>query len=74
MLLDEWLYKEGMKITAFAEMVNMSPNYIGFIVRGRMCMSKKLAKIIQEKTNGEVTEREMLEDWKQMRMKPKDRP
>lgn len=73
MLLDEWLYRNGMKIKEFAEIVNMSPNYIGFISCGRMALSKKLAKLIEEKTNGEVTAKEMLEDWKQMRLKPKDR-
>ena len=73
MMLDDWLYKEGLQTKEFAKVLNISRQYLSTVICGRLSCGKKIAQLIEEKTNGEVTAKEMLEDWKKMRMKPKDR-
>ena len=56
MKLRFYLFTNKITVTKFAEEVNYARNYINLIANERVIPSKKLIKIIKEKTNGQVTE------------------
>jgi len=61
MNLREYLFKKRITPTEFARAINYHPSYIQAIERGQKRAGMKLAKIISEATNGEVTVKEVLE-------------
>lgn len=61
MLLDEWLWKNRMTRTAFAELVGLQRLTLGRIARGSQMPSISTAKRIQEKTNDEVKWYEIMD-------------
>jgi len=58
--LREYLFKKRMSVSDFAKKINFARTYISGIISGANKPSKKLAKIIEEATNGEVTAEELL--------------
>lgn len=60
MELKIYLVKNRLTIKEFCEMVNYSRNQISGVINGKLRPSKKLAKIIEKATNGEVTVEELL--------------
>lgn len=61
MNLREYLFKKRITPTDFARAINYHPSYLQAITRGERLPGKKLAKIISDATNGEVTIEELLE-------------
>ena len=60
MWLDEWLFKEGIQLQEFAEQLGVTQQYLGRIKSGKIRASKTLAKLIELKTKGQVTQEELL--------------
>lgn len=60
MELKLYLMKNRLTIKEFCEKVNYSRNQISGVMSGKLRASKKLAKIIEQATNGEVTAEEVL--------------
>jgi transcriptional regulator with XRE-family HTH domain len=58
--LDEYLFRKRISQTEFAHALGISRNHLGEILRGRRNPSIKLAKKIEELTNGEVSKEEAL--------------
>ncbi len=52
--LREYLFKERIKIVTFAKQINYDVTYINKICLGMYYPGKKLARIIEDATNGEV--------------------
>lgn len=61
MHLDEYLFRKKLWATDFAKLIDYSASHIRGYLQGQHRASKKLAKKIQEATNGEVTISEILE-------------
>ncbi len=60
MNLDEYLFRKKISQTDFSKELGVSRNHFGEILRGRRTPSVKLAKKIEEFTNGEVTKEEAM--------------
>lgn len=60
MELREYLFRNRISITDFSKKVDFSRNYISQIALGYRKPSKKLAKLIEKETNGEVTLEELI--------------
>lgn len=58
--LDEYLFRKKISQTNFANELGISRNHLGEILRGRRSPSVKLAKKIEELTEGEVTKEEAM--------------
>lgn len=58
--LDEYLFRKRVSQTEFAKELGISRNHLGEILRGRRSPSVKLAKKIEELSQGEVTKEEVL--------------
>jgi transcriptional regulator with XRE-family HTH domain len=58
--LDEYLFRKRVSQTEFAKELGISRNHLGEILRGRRSPSVKLAKKIEELSQGEVTKEEAL--------------
>ena len=52
--LREYLFRERMKINAFAKKINYDQSYISNVCSGKIKPGQKLATLIQEATNGQV--------------------
>ena len=72
MKLDEWLFRNRMKQIDFARLIEISRVHLGEIVRNKRIPSVKIAKKIEQATEGKVTKEELLfpEDYqnKEIRM------
>lgn len=66
MKLRMYLKKHRYSIVAFAELINYSPTHLSAIIRDKSKPGRKLAKIIEKTTNGEVTVKDFLEDTEQI--------
>lgn len=60
MELKLYLVKNRLTINEFSEMLNYSRTHLSAIINGRLSPSKKLAKMIEKATNGEVSIKELL--------------
>jgi transcriptional regulator with XRE-family HTH domain len=60
MFLDEYLFRKKMTQKQFAQLIEISTNHLGQLVIGNRTPTVKLAKLIEEKTGGDVTKEEML--------------
>lgn len=60
MQLREWLFKNRITGSEFAKRLDFSRGHLYNYMAGRYRISKKLAKYIEEETNGEVTAKEAL--------------
>jgi DNA-binding XRE family transcriptional regulator len=58
--LDEYLFRKRISQTDFAKDLGISRNHLGEILRGRRTPSVKLAKKIEELTQGEVTREQAM--------------
>ena len=59
MRLADWLAREGVTRTAFAERIRVKPSHITGLCNGASYPSMKLAQAIKRETNGAVTP----DDW-----------
>jgi DNA-binding transcriptional regulator YdaS (Cro superfamily) len=55
MKLRDYLHFYELTKTAFARSIDISPVYIQQICKGKKLPSKKLCRVIERETNGEVT-------------------
>ena len=62
--LKEYLYQKRLTLKQFSEIIGYNRSYLSLIMNGKLKPSKRLAKDIQEATNGQVTENELLEEQK----------
>lgn len=60
MQLKAWIISHGMTVTTFAEKIEVSRTYLSAIMGGLKKPSKRLAKDIEEATNGDVTAKDLL--------------
>jgi transcriptional regulator with XRE-family HTH domain len=60
MELKIYLVKNRMTIKEFCEKIGYSRNQISGIINGKLRPSKRLAKVIQDATNGEVKAEDLL--------------
>jgi transcriptional regulator with XRE-family HTH domain len=60
MKLKLYLVSHRLTIKEFCETINYSRNQISGVMNGKLNASKKLAKIIEKATNGEVKAEEIL--------------
>lgn len=58
--LREYLFRNRIKISTFARSINYGRGYVTEIINGTKTPGKKLAKAIEEATNGQVTINEVL--------------
>jgi len=63
MLLKLYLVKNKIKIKDFAESIGCSRTHLGEIMNGRRKIGTSLAKLIEIKTNGEVTTDEIMNEF-----------
>ena len=61
MMLRIYLAIHRISITDFAKKINYTRNAVGYVVNERRRASKKMAQVIEQATNGEVTAKELLE-------------
>lgn len=64
MILDQYLRKHKITYTSFAEKIGYGRTYINEIGLGSKRPSRRLAKLIEQATNGEVTVEELLKEKK----------
>lgn len=62
MELKLYLVKNRLTVKEFAEKIEYSRNQISGIVNGKLRPSNRLAKLIEQATNGEVTAEELLKE------------
>lgn len=62
MKLKLYLVKNRLTIKEFCEIINYSRNQISGVINGKLKPGRKLAKIIEQATNGEVTMEELLQE------------
>jgi len=60
MELRDYLHFNRMSITAFAEIVDVSSDYMRSINKGRLVPSRKLIKVIERATQGKVTAADLI--------------
>ncbi len=65
MELKEYLIKNRIPVTEFAESIGYTRNYINLIVNKRVVPSSRLALVIEKATDGEVTTSELLKNNKE---------
>jgi len=58
--LREYLFRKRITNKDFAKLVRYDHSYIGEIINGKKKPGKKLARLIEEATNGEVTVDELM--------------
>ncbi len=58
--LRTYLFRHRIKIAEFGRRINFSAIHLHKIISGERKPSKKLAKIIEQATNGEVTIQELM--------------
>ena len=62
MTLRDYLHKNYITQKSFAALLDISEDYMGSIVNGRLKASKKLARNIEKLTSGEIKAEEVRED------------
>lgn len=62
MELKLYLVKNKLTVNEFSETLNYSRTHLSAIINGRLSPSKKLAKMIQKATNGEVKVEELMKE------------
>lgn len=60
--LREYLFRKRMSVTEFAKKINYTRTYVNNILTGTKKAGKKLAKLIEKETNGEVKAEELLKN------------
>ena len=60
MRLRDYLYFNDITKTAFAHSIDISPVYIQKICKGLAIPSRKLCRVIERETNGEVTMADLI--------------
>lgn len=60
--LREYLFHNRLSIVQFSEMVYSSRTHMSAIVHGKLRPSKRLAKLIENATNGEVKAESLLKE------------
>lgn len=60
MKLKDYLFHNGISIQDFADKLEYSRTHLSQIVNGQSKPSKRLAKAIEQLTNGQVTAKELL--------------
>ncbi len=58
--LREYLFRKKMTVAEFGRQINFSRIHLSKIIHGERRPSPKLAKIIEQATNGEVIAKELL--------------
>lgn len=58
--LRTYLFNHRLKVAAFGRMIDISAIHLHKIISGERKPSKKLAKVIERATNGDVTIEELL--------------
>ncbi len=61
MMLRIYLALNRISVTDFAKKINYTRNAVSYVLNERRRASKKMAKLIEQATNGEVTAKELLE-------------
>lgn len=61
MMLRVYLAIHKISVNDFAEKINYTRNAVSYVLNERRRASKKMAKLIEQATNGEVTAKELLE-------------
>ena len=59
-ILDRYLFENGFTKTEFAEALGIDRNHLHSIISGRRQPSIKLAKKIEEHTEGKISKEELL--------------
>lgn len=62
MNLRDYLHFKKIKVTDFAESLELSRSHVMNYLHGRTRVSRKFARAIERKTNGEVTIEEVLKE------------
>lgn len=57
-----YLFKNRMTINKFCVLIGYSRNQISGIINGKLIPSLRLAKLIEQTTNGEVTVEQLLKN------------
>jgi len=65
MKLKLYLCKNKISIVKFSEMIGYSGNYISFLINGRKKCPRRVALLIQQATNGELKEDEIIKDFQE---------
>ena len=60
MKLKIWIISHNMTMTEFAKKIDVSRTYLSDVTRGTRKPSRRLAKDIEQATNGEVTVKDLL--------------
>lgn len=55
-----YLLKKGLTIKQFAESIDFEPSYIAAIARGKVKAGRKVARIIEKATEGEIKAEEVI--------------
>jgi DNA-binding transcriptional regulator YdaS (Cro superfamily) len=63
--LRTYLFTHRMTASAMARKLGVTVSYMGLVVRLKTPPSRSLARLIEIMTNGEVTETELLDPWKE---------
>lgn len=63
MRLKDWLKKNRIPITEFAEMINYNRITISEVISGRRKAGRKLIKLIEEATFGQVKAEDILKPY-----------
>jgi DNA-binding transcriptional regulator YdaS (Cro superfamily) len=65
MELKIYLVRKKISITEFSKVLGCSRGHLNGVVNGKMRAGSALAKLIEIKTNGEVTAEEVLAEYKE---------
>lgn len=60
MSLRIYLLKKGMTIAQFARSIDFQPSYIAAIARGKVKAGRKVARIIEMATDGQIKAEEII--------------
>lgn len=63
--LREYLFRKKMSVAQFGRNINYAPGYISRIIHNKKKPGKKLAKIIEKATDGEVKADELIRKYEQ---------
>ena len=58
----DYLYFEKITLKSFAESIELSPAHLSGYSRGKLRVSKKVARAIERATNGKVTAEEIMKN------------
>jgi DNA-binding transcriptional regulator YdaS (Cro superfamily) len=57
--LREYLFRNNIKVSEFAQMINYSRQHVSGVIHGTYKPGRKLAEAIEKATNGEVKARDL---------------